>query len=123
MPFPPLENSDHVVSVSIDFPSNSQQDAPLYRIAYDYSCADWDGLCDHLRDAPWEHIFKRSASAAAGEFCEWVRVGIDIYISLIENTRSSLIHLPGFQLFVLLPWFIEITFFVCTKRINLLVLK
>ena len=39
--FPPLENSDHVaVSVSIYFPSNSQRDAPFYRIAYDYSCAD-----------------------------------------------------------------------------------
>ena len=21
-------------------------------LAHDYSCADWDGLCDHLRDAP-----------------------------------------------------------------------
>ena len=51
MAFPPLGNSDHVVSVSIDFPTNSQQDAPFHRIAYDYSCADWDGLCDHLRDA------------------------------------------------------------------------
>ena len=51
MAFPPLGNSDHVVvSVSIDFPSNSQRDAPFHRIAYDYSCADWDGLCDHLRD-------------------------------------------------------------------------
>ena len=50
--FPPLGNSDHlVVSVSIDFPTNSQRDAPFHRIAYDYSCADWDGLCDHLRDA------------------------------------------------------------------------
>ena len=30
MVFPPLGNSDHiVVSVSIDFPSNSQQDAPF----------------------------------------------------------------------------------------------
>ena len=39
--FPPLGNSDHVVvSVSIDFPSNSQRDAPFHRIAYDYSCAD-----------------------------------------------------------------------------------
>ena len=39
MAFPPLRNSDHVVvSVSIDFPSNSQQDAPFYRIAYDFSC-------------------------------------------------------------------------------------
>ena len=47
--FPPLGNSDHVVVlVSIDFPINSKQGAPLHRLAYDYSCADWDGLCDHL---------------------------------------------------------------------------
>ena len=80
MAFPPLENSDHVVSVSIDFPSNSQRDAPFHHIAYDYSRADWDGLRDHLRDVPWEDIFKLSASAAANEFCEWVQVGIDVYI-------------------------------------------
>ena len=67
--FPPLENSDHVVvSVSIDFPTNSQRDAPFHRIAYDYSCGDWDGLHDHLRDFPWEDIFKFSAYAAANEF-------------------------------------------------------
>ena len=53
MAFPPMGNSDHVVvSVSIDFPSNLQQDAPFHHIAYDYSCADWGGLCDHLRDVP-----------------------------------------------------------------------
>ena len=81
MAFPPLGNSDHiVVSVSIDFPSNSQRDAPFHRIAYDYSRADWDGLRDHLRDVPWEDIFKLGASAAASEFCEWVQVGIDVYI-------------------------------------------
>ena len=80
MAFPPLVNSDHVVvSVSIDVPTNSQQDAPFHRIAYDYSCADWDGLRDHLRDVPWEDIFKLGASAAASEFCEWVQVGIDVY--------------------------------------------
>ena len=79
--FPPLGNCDHVVvSVSIDFPSNSQWDALFHSIAYDYSRADWDGLCDHLRDAPWEDIFKLGASAAASEFCEWVQVGIDVYI-------------------------------------------
>ena len=39
-----------------------------YLIAYDYSCADWDGLCDHLRDVPWVDIFKLGAS------------GIDVYI-------------------------------------------
>ena len=69
--FPPLGNSDHVVvSVSTDFPSNSQRVAPFHCIAYDYSCADWDSLHDHLRDVSWEDIFKLSASAAASEFCE-----------------------------------------------------
>ena len=81
MAFPPLENSDHVVvSVSIYFPTNSQQDAPFRRIAYDYSRADWDGLHDHLRDVPWEDIFKLGASAAASTFCGWVQGGIDVYI-------------------------------------------
>ena len=56
MAFPPLGNSDHVVvSVSIDFPINSKQDALFHCIAYDYSCADWDGLCDHLTDVPQEN--------------------------------------------------------------------
>ena len=81
MAFPPLRNSDHVVvSVSIDFPTNSQQDAPFHRIACDYSRADWDGLRDHLRDVPREDIFKLGASAAASEFCGWVLVGTDVYI-------------------------------------------
>ena len=81
MAFPSLGKSDHVVvSVSIDFQSHSQRDAPFHRIAYDYSRADWGGLHDHLRDIPWEDIFKLSASAAASEFCEWVQVGIDVYI-------------------------------------------
>ena len=47
----------------------------------DYSCADCDGLGDHLGDVPWGNIFKLGASAAAGEFCEWVQVGIDVYTS------------------------------------------
>ena len=77
-----LGNSDHVVvSVFFDFPSNYQRDAPFHRIAYDYSRADWDGLCDHLRDVPWEDIFKLGTSAAASGFCEWVQAGIDVYIS------------------------------------------
>ena len=81
MAFSLLGNSDHVVvSYSIDFPSYSQRDVPFHRIAYDYSHADWDGLRDHLRDVPWEDIFKLSTSAAAREFCEWVQVGIDLYI-------------------------------------------
>ena len=48
---PLIGNSDHVVvSVSIDFPSNSKRDAPFHRIVYGYSRADWDGLRDHLKD-------------------------------------------------------------------------
>ena len=81
MAFPPLGNSDHVfVSVPIDFPINSKQDTLFHHVVYDYSCADWDGLRDHLRDVPWEDIFKLSASAAASEFCEWVQIRIGVYI-------------------------------------------
>ena len=77
MVFPPLGKSDHVVvSVSIDFPPNVKWDAQFHHIAYDYSCADWAGLCDHLRDGPWEDIFKHKASDAANEFCEWIQVRI-----------------------------------------------
>ena len=43
--------------------------------------ADWDGLRNHFRDIPWEDIFKVSASAAASEFCEWVKFGIDVSIT------------------------------------------
>ena len=64
MVFPPLVNSDHVVvSISIDFPSYLEQDT-FHCITYDYFCADWDGLHNHLRDLPWKDIFKLSASAA-----------------------------------------------------------
>ena len=49
-------------------------------LAYGYSCADWHSLCDHLRDVLWEDIFKPGASAAAREFCEWVHVGIYVYV-------------------------------------------
>ena len=81
MTFPLLENSDHVaVSVFIDFLSNSKWDALFHYIPYDYSHTDCDGLCDYLRDVPWEHIFKLSAFAAASDFCEWVQVGLDVYI-------------------------------------------
>ena len=81
MAFPQLGDSDHVfVSVSIGFPSNSHWDAPFHHTASDYSCADWDSLCDRLRDVPQEYIFKLGASAAASEFCELVQVGIDVYI-------------------------------------------
>ena len=50
--FPPLGNSDHaVVSVSIDFPSKSNQDAPFH-------CTAHSSLFDHLRDVPWEETLR-----------------------------------------------------------------
>ena len=62
MGFPSLGNSDHVVvSVSIDFPSNSQRDA--------FTIGDnWESLRDHLRDVPWEDIYIPIAFATARKF-------------------------------------------------------
>ena len=123
MAFPPFENFDHnVVSVSIDIPTNSQQDVQFHHTAYDYSCADWDSLHDHLRDIPWEDIFKLGASAAASEFCEWVQVGIDVYIPHRKyqvKPHSS----PWFSASCAVAIVHRNHFFVCTKRINLLILK
>ena len=82
MAFPPLGNSDHVVVlVSTDFPINSKQDALFHHLAYDYSRADWDGLCDHLRDVPWEDIFK----------------GCVLYIFTSLFFKSKLEHLPNWE--------------------------
>ena len=33
-----------------------------------------------MRDVPWEDIYKLAASTGASELCEWVQVGIDVYI-------------------------------------------
>ena len=123
MAFPPLGNSNNVVvPVSIDFSSYSQRDAQFHRIAYEYSRADWNGLRDHLRNVPWEDFFKLSSSAPAGEFCDLVQVGIDIYIPHLRYQVKS--HSS--------PWFLVACaaaivhrnqFFRFTKRINLLYLK
>ena len=48
-------------------------------LCYNFSISN-NLTCNHLRDVPWEDIFKLSVSAAASDFCEWVQVGIDVYI-------------------------------------------
>ena len=103
MTFPPLRNYGHVVvSVCIDFLSNTRCDVLFHCLAYDYYCADWDGLSDRLRNFPSEDVFRLGASATASEFCEWVEVAIDVYIPHCKyQVRSHLCH--GFQLVVLLP--------------------
>ena len=74
-----------------------------------------------MRDVPCEDIFKLGASAAASEFCEWAQVRIDVYISHRKHQIKP--HSS--------PWFsvafavtiVHRNHFVCTKRINLLILK
>ena len=96
MAFPPLGNSDHVfLSVSIEFLSYSQWDPLFHCMAYDYSCADWDGLCDHLRYVPWEVSLNSVLLLLLVNFVSGFRLEL-MYISLIENIRSSLTHLHGF---------------------------
>ena len=107
-----LGNSDHaVVWVSINFPSKSKGEAAFHCKAYDYSCADWGGLHNHLRDVPWKDIFKLGDTTAGIEYCEFdpaetivtrnflVTMLKLMYISLIV----SLIQLHGFELLVRLP--------------------
>ena len=78
MAFSPLGNSDHaVVSVFIDFLSNSKWDTPLHQMAYDHSYADWDGLWDHLRDF-CGRIFLNSVLLLL--LVNSVSVGTDVYI-------------------------------------------
>ena len=83
------------------FPSYSEQVALFQGIAYNYdcSCADWDGLCDHLRDLPWEDIFMLLLLLV--NFVSRSRLEL-MYIFLIENIRSSITHVHGFQLLLLL---------------------
>ena len=52
MDFPLLGNSDVVILVSIVFLSNSKTDALFHCLTYNYSCPDWNGPRDHLRDVP-----------------------------------------------------------------------
>ena len=105
--FPPLENSDHVgVSVSLGFPSFSQRVDPFHCIAYDSSRSDWVGLRDHLEDVPWEDISKLGASAASSEFCEWVQVGMDVYIPHRKYQVKSLSF----------PWFSAVCAAVIVHR-------
>ena len=64
---------------------------PHFITACDYSRADRHGLRDHLRDVPWEDIFKLSPSAASKFW--WVGSGWNwrIYSSAYVLGQASLI--------------------------------
>ena len=102
MIFPPLRNSDVIVSGSLDFPSNSKEDALFHCIAYDYSHADWDGLCDHLRKFHGRISLISVLLLLLISFVSGFRLEL-MYKSLITSIESSLNHLHGSQLLVLLP--------------------
>ena len=123
MVLPPFENSHHVVvSVSIDFLSVWKWDAPFHPTAFDYSCADWESLHHH-----WEMFHGRISLNSVllllrKKFCEWIQVGIDVYIPHRKYQVKS--HSS--------PWFSAACaaaivhrnhFFVCTKEKNLLILR
>ena len=96
MGFPPLGNSDHVVvSVFIDFPSNSQRNAPIHRIAYDYYHADWNGFRDHLRYITCGISLSSVLPLLLVNFVSGFRLKL-MYISIFVNIRSSLTHLHDF---------------------------
>ena len=71
--------------VSIDFLSSLKGDDLFHNIAYDYTCADGDGLCDQ------EMFYGRislniGASVAASDFVSWFRLDL-MCIPLIINMR------------------------------------
>ena len=90
MAFPPLQSSNHVVAIFIDFLFSSQQDAPCHSIAYDHSQADWDALHDHLRDVPWGVIFKLSASTVLVNFVSGFKLEVLVQASIITMVFSCL---------------------------------
>ena len=90
MAFPPLGNSDHVVvSVSIDFPSNSQRDAPFHRIVYDCSCADWNGLHDHLYQKNKSPDSKVKSSQASNRCKRVLEAGKLAYANKTKESITS----------------------------------
>ena len=100
MAFPPLGNSDHiVVSVSIDFPSNSQQDPTFHCIPCGYSCTDWD--CFVITQKCSMGSLNSVLLKLLVNFVNWLRLEL-MYISLIISIGSSLTLLHGFQLLVLI---------------------
>ena len=120
MTFPQLGNFDLVaVSASVDFPSNSKGDAPFHCIAYHYSCTEWDGFKIIWEMYHWRVSLNLVLLQLLMNFVSGFRLEL-MHTFLIINIRSSFVYLHDFQLLVLLPWLTEITFFICTNRINIL---
>ena len=74
-------------------------------------------LCDHLRDVLFENIFKLNASAAASEFCEWLQVGIDVYIPH-RKYQAEFHSSPWFSAACAAVTVHRNHFFVCTEQVS-----
>ena len=99
------------LSILLLFPRlDSQWDDPFYRIAFDYSHADWEVFVIISEMFHGKISLNSVVLLLLVNFVSGLRLGF-MYISLIKYMRSILTHLHGFQLLVLLPQFIEITFF------------
>ena len=73
----------------------------FHYIAYNYSCADWNGFCDDLREFHGGIYLKFVLLLLLVILLSWFRLEL-LYISIL-NSRWCLTHLHGFQLLVLLP--------------------
>lgn len=83
-----------------------------------YSYADWDSLRNHLRDVPSEDIFNLISVVLLPNFV----TGSNLELILTVNIRSSLIHLCGIPLLLLLPWCEKVTSYTFLNIKNLLLL-
>ena len=101
MAFPPLGNSDVVVTVSIDFPTNSQRDA-LHRFIVSLMTILVLIGTVFVITFHGRITLNSVLLLLLRNFLRWFMLEL-IYVSLIESIRSSLTHLHGFQLLVLLP--------------------
>ena len=61
-------------------------DAPFQCTVFDYSDADWDGCCDHLRCSNGGYLV---VSTAAYLFCEWVNARNDISLSHCKYSEQE----------------------------------
>ena len=117
MAFPPLGNSDHaVISISIDFPSNSEWDAPFLRMAYEYSRADWAVIVIisemfHGRICLNSVLLLLLLNFASGFMLKLM------HISFLVSIRASLTHLHGFHLLLLLA-IVHKNHFLCLNQQN-----
>ena len=78
-------------------------------IASDYSCADWDGLLYHLRDVPPGDIFNLGNFAAARVYITQRKYKVKPHSSPWFSAAFAAVTVHRNH------------FFICTKRINLLI--